>query len=51
MTSASKATKDTRTFEWAMYYIETPKRLILQLGKITDEGITEASHVFSYGRV
>ena len=39
------------SFEWAMKYNETNRRVILYLGKTTGTGVVSEGHMFSYGRM
>ena len=50
-TGSSKIPKDMSSFEWALHYHEKAKRLLLLLGKTVGDGVIEAGHAITYGKV
>ena len=51
LVGTSNKAKDMTTFEWAIHYHESARKLLLLLGKITGQGVLERGHVFTYGKI
>ena len=39
------------SFQWALQYQEKAKRLLLSLEKIVGDGVIQAGHAFTYGKI
>ena len=51
LVGTSNAAKDMTTFEWAIHYHESARKLLLVLGKITSQCVLERGHAFTYGKI
>ena len=51
LVGTSNAGKDMTTFEWAIHYHKTARKLLLVLGKITSQCVLERGHAFTYGKI